>query len=36
LGLPIAKKIVEMHKGVIQIESKLGAGATFTVSLPAE
>jgi two-component system phosphate regulon sensor histidine kinase PhoR len=36
LGLPIAKKIVEMHKGVIQIESKLGAGATSTVSLPAE
>lgn len=34
LGLAITKKIVEMHKGAIGIESQVGAGATFTVSLP--
>jgi signal transduction histidine kinase len=36
LGLSIAKKIVEMHHGTIGVQSKLGAGATFTVLLPAE
>lgn len=34
LGLSIVKKIIEMHKGVIEVESKIGAGTTFTVSLP--
>ena len=34
LGLAIAKKIVEMHHGTIGVESKVGHGATFTVSLP--
>ncbi len=34
LGLSIVKKIVEMHKGMIAIESKLGQGTTFVVSLP--
>ncbi len=34
LGLAIAKTIVEMHKGTIGLESKSGAGTTFTVSLP--
>jgi two-component system phosphate regulon sensor histidine kinase PhoR len=36
LGLAIVKKIVEMHEGTIELESKLDAGTTFTVSLPAE
>jgi two-component system phosphate regulon sensor histidine kinase PhoR len=36
LGLAIVKKIVEMHQGTIELESKLDAGATFSVSLPAE
>jgi two-component system, OmpR family, phosphate regulon sensor histidine kinase PhoR len=34
LGLSIAKKIVEMHEGVINVESRLGTGTTFLVSLP--
>ncbi len=36
LGLAIAKKIVEMHKGTIDVESKVGEGTTFTVFLPME
>jgi two-component system, OmpR family, phosphate regulon sensor histidine kinase PhoR len=35
LGLSIAKKIVDLHNGTIAVESKLGAGATFAVSLPS-
>ena len=34
LGLSIAKSIVEMHKGKIWVESKLGEGSTFKVELP--
>jgi signal transduction histidine kinase len=36
LGLSIVKKIVDMHKGTIQVESKLSTGTIFIVSLPAE
>jgi len=34
LGLSIAKKIIEMHKGNIQVESQKDVGSTFTVCLP--
>jgi signal transduction histidine kinase len=34
LGLAIAKKIVEMHQGLIELKSVEGSGSTFTVILP--
>jgi signal transduction histidine kinase len=36
LGLSITKKIVEMHRGTIEVASDPGAGTTFSVNLPAE
>jgi signal transduction histidine kinase len=36
LGLPVAKAIVEAHKGTISLEGKPGEGATATVVLPVE
>jgi signal transduction histidine kinase len=35
LGLFIARSITEAHGGSIDVESQKGAGATFTVRLPA-
>ena len=34
LGLSIVKKIVQMHRGQIDVESKLGEGTTFQVTIP--
>ena len=34
LGLAIARGIIETHGGTIGVESKVGRGTTFTVSLP--
>lgn len=34
LGLALTKRIVELHKGRITVESKLKKGSTFTITLP--
>ncbi len=34
LGLPITKKFIEMHNGTIAVDSVLGEGSTFMVTLP--
>jgi signal transduction histidine kinase len=34
LGLALTKRLVEMHGGTIDVESRLGSGTTFTVRIP--
>lgn len=36
IGLALAKELVEMHDGTIQVESSVGFGTRFTVRLPVE
>ena len=36
VGLAIAKAIVELHHGMIEVKSEPGKGAKFTVTLPVE
>ncbi len=36
LGLPVVRSIIEAHGGAISVKSERGAGATFTVTLPAQ
>lgn len=36
LGLAIVRSVVDMHAGRIMVESRIGAGTTFTVTLPAD
>jgi signal transduction histidine kinase len=35
LGLVIVKRCVDLHRGTIQVESRLGEGTSITVRLPA-
>jgi signal transduction histidine kinase len=35
LGLPIARKVAEMHKGRVWVEPAPGGGSIFTLALPA-
>lgn len=36
LGLSITREIVERHGGRLEVESRLGAGSTFTAILPVQ
>lgn len=36
LGLAIAKRLVEMHSGVIWVKSVVGQGSTFFIALPGD
>ncbi|MGE5147311.1 MAG: sensor histidine kinase [Candidatus Eiseniibacteriota bacterium] len=36
LGLPLAKRLIELHGGTLAIESAPGEGTTVTVTLPGE
>jgi signal transduction histidine kinase len=34
LGLALVKRVAEAHGGDVRVESSLGSGSTFTLSLP--
>ena len=36
LGLAISKKLVEAHRGTLEVGSQPGAGAEFVVTLPKQ
>ena len=34
LGLAVSHQIIERHGGTIDVESEVGVGTTFTISIP--
>ncbi len=36
LGLPLSRKLAELHRGTLEISSEPGSGTTVTLSLPAD
>lgn len=36
IGLSYIRELIELHRGTIQVESKVGAGTTFTILLPSD
>ena len=36
LGLPLAKRLIEQHGGILRLESEVGVGTTVTIHLPQE
>jgi len=36
LGLPICKRIIEAHQGIISVQSEVGKGTTFSITIPIE
>lgn len=34
LGLVVVRRVVEEHQGTVTVDSRVGAGATFTITLP--
>jgi len=36
LGLAIAKEIIDMHRGTVSVQSRVGEGTCFTVTLPKD
>jgi len=34
IGLSLSKRLIDIHRGEIKVESEIGAGSTFTVTIP--